>query len=87
MPIREEIIVLSRKDYDRIDKTIKKCHKAEELLEEALEEKRKSMKKQVVIYGPDYHDIIEIQSSLIEIKSFVSTLQKLETRGFGVWKS
>lgn len=87
MPIREEIIVLSRKDYDRIDKTIKKCYKAEELLEEALEEKRKSMKKQVAIYGPDYHDIIEIQSSLIEIKSFVSTLQKLETRGFGVWKS
>ncbi len=83
MPIREEIIVLSRKDYDRIDKTIKKCHKAEEL----LEEKRKSIRKQIMVYGPDYRAAIEIQSSLIEIKNFVSTLQRLKTRGYGVWKS
>lgn len=82
-----EIIVLTRKDYDRIDKTIKKCHKAEELLEEALEEKRKSLKKQIIIYGPDSRAAMEIQSSLIEIKSFVSTLQRLKTRGYGVWKS
>lgn len=82
-----QIIILSRKDYDRIDKTIKKCHKAEELLEEALEEKRKSLKKQIVIYGPDSRAIIDIQNSLLEIKSFISVLQRLKTRGYGVWKS
>ena len=78
LPIDEEIIILSRKNYDEIDKTIKKCHKAEELLEEALEEKRESMKKQIIIYGPDYRAIIDIQSSLLEIKSFISILQDLK---------
>lgn len=81
MPIDEEIIILSKKDYDKIDKTIKKCHKAEKLLKEALKEKRKSMKKQIIIYGPDYHAVIEIQSSLLEIKSFISILQRLKIRG------
>lgn len=87
MPIDEEIIILSRKDYDRIDETIKKCHKAEELLEEALEEKRRSLKKQIIIYGPDSCAVIDIQNSLLEIKSFISILQRLKTRGYGVWKS
>lgn len=87
MPIREEIIVLSRKDYDKIDKTIKKCYKAKKLLEKILEEKEKNIKKQVAIYGPDYHDIQEIKRSLIEINIFVTTLQRLETRGYGVWES